>query len=339
MSQKSLARGFRYFQLPQELTDRIWSALGLEPNSETLKALAQDVLRMSDFYIEWPEEKTPWEESWCLRAQMAYFLPLNYIRNRAVYHEAERFGFFKDLQTALDIGSGLGAVSLALKDSNLQWKALEISEIAQAKSRFLFPRISYVSRPEPTDLITFSYSMTEDLALQKIFDQAQNLMIVEPALKEDSRKLLHLRNELLQQGWHAWAPCTHQGPCPLLQNPSDWCHDRVHFKAPAWFQELESHLPMKNSNLAFSYLLMSRRPAPLRQDQARVVGDFLVEKGKSKITLCHSAQKETVSWLHRHLEPAEISRGSLVQIPKEKEVKGSESRLRQDLEILSSLQD
>lgn len=334
MLEKSIERGFRSFSLPSDLSDRIWATLGINPTSENLKQLAQDVLRMSDFYIEWPEEKTPWEESWCLRAQMAYFLPLNYIRNKAVFQEAQRFNFFQGVQSALDIGSGLGAVSLALSEAPLQWKALEISEIAQAKSRFLNPRVSFVPRPEPVDLITFSFSMTEDLPLEKIWNQAQNLMILEPALKNDSRKLMQLRQDLIAAGWSAWAPCTHDENCPLLVSPNDWCHDRIHFQAPDWFLELESHLPMKNSNLAYSYLLMSKRPAPRILDSARVVSDFLIEKGKSKITLCHSGTKELASWLHRNLEPEEISRGSLVRAPNDKEIKGTESRLTKDLEII-----
>lgn len=335
MSQKPLSRGFRNYEFPEELSQRIWSTLDLEPDSATLKSLADDVLRMSDYYIEWPEEKTPWEETWCLRAQMCYFLPLNFVRNRAVFQEGQRFGFFNGLKTALDIGSGLGAVSMAALELELQWKGIEISDIAQAKSRFLNPRISYIRNPETVDLTTFSYSLTEDLPLAQILEKSQNLMIVEPALKADARKLMQLREKLLSQDWHVWAPCTHQGPCPLLENPNDWCHDRIHFQAPDWFQELESYLPMKNSNLAHSYLLMSRRPAPAALEMARTVGDFIVEKGKSKMTLCHSSQKEVVTWLHRNLEPHEISRGTLVEIPKQREIKGTESRLQEDLQIIS----
>lgn len=333
MLEKSLNRGFRTYQWPEKYTPLIWSMLGVSPSASTFKNLAQDVLRMSDFYIAHPQEATPWQEPWCQRAQACYFLPLNCIRNQAVVDQGIALGFFSGIETAIDVGSGLGAVALAAHDLEVRWSGLEISSIAQKLSQKINPSLVFTSQVQAVDLVSFSYSMTEDLGLESVLPKTKNLWITEPALREDARHLQSLRDRLTSQGWSLWAPCTHQEHCPLLENPTDWCHDRVHFQAPDWFLEIESHLPMKNSNLAHSYLLASKRPAPDHSHMARVVSDYLVEKGKSKLVLCHSGEKETVTWLHRNINPEPVSRGALVRIPTDKEIKGSESRLTKDLQF------
>src|SRR3989338_5951964 len=71
--------------------------------------LAKAVLRLSDHYTQNGEAETPWNEPWAQAASIAYYFPLNYARNRAVALEAQRLGFFRDLDTLIDFGSGTGS--------------------------------------------------------------------------------------------------------------------------------------------------------------------------------------------------------------------------------------
>ncbi len=48
------------------------------------------------------------------------------------------------------------------------------------------------------------------------------VVVVEPALDETARRLMELR-EGLREAVTTLAPCTHDGPCPLLARRRDWC--------------------------------------------------------------------------------------------------------------------
>src|SRR5262245_42046613 len=87
-------RGFRFFTLPEEVSQAIWRVLQTNwslraEDDKSLRTLAEAVLKMSDFYAAQPTALTPWRESWCQQAQLAYYLPLNFIRVTAVLAEAE----------------------------------------------------------------------------------------------------------------------------------------------------------------------------------------------------------------------------------------------------------
>lgn len=349
--------GFRYYDIPKPLETWIWKTLELNyeltQSPATYKKLAQDVLRMSDFYKEQPGAPTPWDQDWCVRAQLVYFLPLNYIRARSVFQEVQKLGFFQNIQSALDVGSGLGPVAQSFSELPIQFSFLEISDRAFNLSKSLNPSVKRSAQIQKADLVTLSYSFTEDLdlesrqgsssespdgrGLKSILDLTQNLILIEPSLKADSQKLIQFRERMIGQGWFAWAPCVHQQSCPFLNSEADWCHDRIHFQAPTWFRDLEKHLPIKNENLSFSYLVLSRRPAPqLLAGLARTTGDFLEQKGKSIISICRSSQKESLSWLHRNTDQAVLSRGSLIELPQDLEDKGLEKRTKSPVKIFTN---
>ena len=57
------------------------------------------------------------------------------------------------------------------------------------------------------------------------------LVILEPALRETSRDLLAVRDQLVAGSLHVVAPCLWAGPCPALARDRDWCHDAT-FEPP-----------------------------------------------------------------------------------------------------------
>lgn len=302
----------------------------------TLQKLADAVLQLSDFYIDQPSAQTPWEKEYCYQAYRHYFLPLNYLRNDLVVRRGNEVGFFTDLESSVDWGSGPGTSTLALNahlhlkknilvdlsKRNLSrfsslWsgcKNLEFTEVLKS------PSINYNK-----SLLVCSYSLTEKNELPHGWDQFEALMILEPATSDDGRQLLALREKLIQNGYSIWAPCLHQMACPLLTHSKrDWCHDRVKVEAPDWFWDLENKLPIKNNTVTTSYLL-ARRKKPListasSKTRVRLVGDQLDEKGKTRLLLCRGQNREFLAWMHKEWsvkkgEIPELFRGDFFELP------------------------
>ncbi len=332
------------YALPENLQAAIGKIL-LKHNThlQDSRRLAEAVLRMSDFYIDQPEKSTPWKEAWCQIAQLVYFLPLNFLRARAVHDEARKQNFIVASEI-FDFGSGLGAGSLPMLQ-NFKGSAhfTENSTEAQSLHQQLLNELNLSGRFDWNSeqkflnqlgsssahagrTALFSYSLTELDTLPKWALEMENLILIEPSARQDGRKLLQVRKNLLAEGFRLWAPCPHQQACPLLENSkTDWCHDRIHFSLPSWFLEMEKHLPMKNQTLTFSYLLASRQ-APPAENRWRTVGDQQQEKGKTRQMICRGPEREFLAWLSRHGTPPEIPRGVLIEPPDPIEIKGSEIR-------------
>jgi ribosomal protein RSM22 (predicted rRNA methylase) len=338
-------------QLPPALETAIEKVLNkrFKVSLQDHVVLAQAVHTLSDHYTD---DKgiitTPWEKPACQMAYLAYYLPLNYLRNQSVVQEAGRVGFLKAHRPehVLDFGAGLGAASLALglEFQKFPWSLEDIEKSPQALGLLTELRQelsieglhSNVSvRPKAaTDQKTlglFSYSLTE---LEKppafLFD-CEALIILEPSTRSQSRKLLQLRAELIEKGFSIWAPCTHQGACPMLSTAHDFCHDRVHFQAPEWFTKIEAHLPMKNRTLTFSYLLAGRQAPPDFSNLARLVGDSLEEKGKTRQLVCFDSERKFLTWMHRDDQMQTLPRGRLIFKPTEFELKSNEMRLKRSI--------
>ncbi|MBV2168404.1 MAG: small ribosomal subunit Rsm22 family protein [Bdellovibrio sp.] len=310
------------------------------------KALAKCVLALSDYFIHKPEDQTPWHETWAQVAYLCYYLPLNATRLRRIAAEAQARGFFRGLDEVIDFGAGLATASLVLSEVHpfkfrLIERAAEPQKIIETfftqfkaeewQRTFSAPKLK---NPLKT-LAVFSYSLTELSTLPEWALQCEALMLVEPSTQQDGRKLLELRQKLLAQGYHVWAPCTHEGPCPLLtQSKHDWCHDRVHFQAPAWFEKLEEQLPMKNRTLTMSYLLMRKTAPPKMTNLARVVGDHLEEKGKDRQLICRSSEREFLAWMHKTGLRQEIPRGALIETPEALQKVSNELRVQSEIKIV-----
>lgn len=295
------------------------------------KQTAQAVLQASDFYIQNPLGSTPWNVPWMQMAQVYYFMPLNTIRCMMVAAEAERLGFFDGLESSYDFGAGLAAGSLALqsilKKTDFIYKCYDTSDWpVQFVNRALATQRHWkeLQSFQPQNLknlhqmmILCSYSITELESLPPWMLQAQALMIVEPSTQQDGRSLMQTRQKLIEAGFSIWAPCTHQEVCPLLaQSKTDWCHDRVHLQQPSWMQEVETHLPMKNRTITWSYLLAKKALPPKSLSQGlRTVGDPLVQKGKTRQLICRGSDREFLAWMDRHGEAQQIPRGVLMEAP------------------------
>lgn len=296
------------------------------------RKIAHATLQLSDFFIQHPEESTPWEKNWAQLAYAFYFLPLNSIRVQRVLEQLPfPIGDLK-LKQVFDFGAGLATASRLIDYPDIHLNLIEQAPEAQdlvrrydrAQARYHWqadPPTREEVKSKPT-LSCFSYSLTELAELPAWAWESRALLLIEPSTQEDGRKLMALRQKLIDRDFVMLAPCTHQLACPLLtQSKNDWCHDRVHTELPDWLRQIESYLPMKNRTLTSSYLFaVQKNYVPIansRAPVARVVGDLLKEKGKDRQLICRGPEREYLAWMHKHGEHQEILRGELIDIPQE----------------------
>lgn len=319
-----------------------------QPELKTL-TLADYIKTLSDHFVQNPDDLTPWDQEYCQHAYRYYYLPLNYIRNENVVLRGLQVDFFKDIQSTVDWGTGPGTASLALAQTLPQdlKKQILIDQSPVALKKFTDLK-QYLKNPEYSNelrlknldvdykksLLVFSYSLTEMAKLPDGFFDFDAIMILEPSTQDDGRKLLQLRQQLIDKGYYLWAPCTHQQACPLLaQSKTDWCHDRFHVTAPKWFWDTEQHLPFKNRTITTSYILAKRSPPPEKlKSLARTVGDSLEEKGKTRQLVCRSSEREFLAWMHKEKNQQTIPRGELISIPADVEKKSNELRVKTKIE-------
>lgn len=317
---------------------------------EKLQTIANAVLQLSDFYIQNPQAETPWNQKYCQIAYRHYYLPLNYIRCEKVIERGLEVNFFENLTHFIDWGAGPGTASLALAratklKSQIKKQVLfdlskstlnafsDLHEDLVNKDYFDFLDLKTDYPNKQNSCLVFSYSITELNSLPAGWDEYEALMILEPSTSQDGRKLLNTRKMLIENAYTIYAPCTHQLDCPLLtHSKNDWCHDRVHVVSPPWFKELEQLLPMKNKTVTTSYLLARKRKS-LKTDtiKARLTGDSMEEKGKTRQLVCRSDQREFLTWMHKTISPQVLPRGDRIDMPLDIEVKSNELRLKTEI--------
>jgi hypothetical protein len=87
------------------------------------------------------------------------------------------------------------------------------------------------------------------------------VIIVEPALRLQSRRLLELRRELLAAG-PSWLkvllPCLGQQACGALAAETDWCHEEVSWWRPPYIKTIDRLAGLDRRTLPFSYLVLAR---------------------------------------------------------------------------------
>lgn len=149
------------------------------------------------------------------------------------------------------------------------------------------------------------------------------VMIVEPALRETSRGLLHVRDRLLQEKrCTLYSPCLHENDCPAMINPHDWCHEERTWDPPTVIQEIDEHVGFIKDALKFSYLLLRKDGKTIverRPDVYRVVSELREMKGEKRAWLCNEQGRQEVGRQDRLASAQNQAfdrwhRGAIVQI-------------------------
>ncbi len=333
------------------LESRLWQWLRLflhtDNHSTRRKSIATEILKLADHYKN-DLGQTPWDQPDCVRAYLAYFLPRNLHRLRAVLELAQQQGPESLWSgSVFEVGSGPGtfemAYCVAYNKPPAHYEIFETHPTPVALHRrwrrdalgsdSAPPQRSDADAVKSSDTLVLSYVNSELSSWPQSWWRAQHIVILEPSRRHLSRRLLQLRQQALTQGHWVWAPCTHQSSCPMLA-AKDWCHDFITWQPPGFLAEIYQHLPMKSENLAFSYLILSRESPPTRNQWARVVGDRREEKGKTRQMICRGPQREFLAQLKRTGVMSPIKRGDVLANTDWPKAGENELRVSDPLEIL-----
>lgn len=309
-------------------------------NVTTAKQISGHIVRLSDTYKdELKDHSNIWSNNSFVKAYLAYFLPLNTIRLTAALEEVQNFIPLDSLTSIYDYGSGPGTSHLALENLNIETKkifnfdkskqALNIHQSWTDNVDCNFTSNIHTWKDiNPNSLGIFSYAFNEFKDLPEFTSKHDHLLIIEPSNQTPARRLQEHREKFNHMGYKMIAPCTHQNHCPLLtHSKKDWCHSRVFTELPSWFTQLEKFIPMKNSNITYSYLFVSKKIEPKANPLlGRVIGDTLKEKGKTRQAFCRSNDREFLAWLKKDGKYPEIPRGSLYTLSPDHELKSNEIR-------------
>ena len=238
----------------------------------------------------------------------------------------------------LDLGAGCGAMSLGLLASlvtdatgeaafaitaiDRDLDALRIAggalrRFAEARNVIagVTTRVADVATTSlpPSDLVVMGtvlneLSPTERIALVEralaATDESGAVIIVEPALRDTSRALHELRDDILRAGGaHVFAPCTRKGaPCPMLAHADDWCHEDRAVELPPRTAELARLTHLRDSGLKFSYLVLRHSALPLVDNAHawRVVSSPFAPKGTLELFGCSEAGRVPLRLLKRN---------------------------------------
>lgn len=161
------------------------------------------------------------------------------------------------------------------------------------------------------------------------------IILVEPALKVESRKLLSFRKAILERIQHRKGsryqillPCLGHQSCEALENPKDWCHEEVTWWRPELTRTLDRLAGLDRKSLPYSYLVIAKtnrsieeilpNAFPSRTRVHRLVSPVHFEGKDSEFFVCGEDGKRRV----RFRTDAKLGRGSLLlgaQIRGEKE--------------------
>ncbi|MBQ7608749.1 MAG: hypothetical protein IJU76_12395 [Desulfovibrionaceae bacterium] len=97
--------------------------------------------------------------------------------------------------------------------------------------------------------------------LDSMIGEASHLLFLEPGTRQGGNIIARLRRILIAQGYNVLAPCTHDGPCPLLSaKPGPrWCHFTFDTEgAPRWLVQLSEEAGLGKETLSLAPLLVQR---------------------------------------------------------------------------------
>jgi ribosomal protein RSM22 (predicted rRNA methylase) len=227
---------------------------------------------------------------------------------------ASTWGLARALETSLHGRRGLIEAVCIDEDKAALSLASAISEARRGKGAIelrlspLSADVSHAARLAggPFDVVLLGQVLSEledatgDLALvRSAIDAAErggSIVIVEPALRDRTRRLHALRDEVLAalgREVTVFAPCLHQAPCPARNDESAWCHEDLDVDLPRWLVPVARAAGLRWQGLTFSYLVLRKDGRTLAPERSagqgaflRVVSQAIVTKGKREAFVC-----------------------------------------------------
>lgn len=179
-------------------------------------------------------------------------------------------------------------------------------------------------------------------SLMSLLEENGALIMIEPATRSESRRLLRFRDLAVLQGATVYSPCTRQGECPALIKEDDWCHTDVAWERPKFIKAIDDIVGTLRLSLKYTYIILRKDGVTLSNTLAeknlyRVVSECFNEKGRVRAILCgengryeHIINKRDLSDSNRDF--AEIKRYDVASLRGE-EVRDHDIRLLKDSEF------
>jgi SAM-dependent methyltransferase len=277
-----------------------------------------------------------------LGAYLLFYWPVSYAQARAALPEVGRRP-----RAVLDLGSGPGPLAFAATDAGAREvlaadrsrAALDLARaLAIEAAESLGTRDWAPERPLPDgqfDLITMGHVLNElykgDVGLRAALVEkvaarlspGGSLLLMEPALRETSRKLLEVRDRLVAAGYAVRAPCLFRGPCPALVKETDWCHADRAWNMPPLVEALAHAAGLHKESLKMSYLVLAPKgeawTAPPAGRLFRIVSEQLVGKGRARLMACGPEGRVGLALQDKHHTErnrlfAKLQRGDVVRV-------------------------
>ncbi len=279
------------------------------------------------------------------RSYVQYYLPVNAAKVARVLEELETYATLPERPRVLDFGCGPGTASIAFlarRPAGELWLVDAVDEALDDAERFARalgaqPRRAHEPPAGPFDLVLAANVLSEATApLEDLLADQGYLVIVEPALREATRKLMELRDRLAARGFRIAAPCLDRERCPMLEHEDLWCHQDAPWPRPAAIAEVDRRAGLVKETLKYSYLVVTRKGRTLadRGGDARVVSNLHREKGKAWAWVCGRAGPLCrFEVLTRHRSPAtadffHAGRGDVLSLEAKGEFARSEGPIR-----------
>lgn len=134
---------------------------------------------------------------------------------------------------------------------------------------------------------------------QKHLENESLMILVEPALKLQSRKLLEIRREILllikkkKIDWlQLLLPCLGHQDCGALKEAEDWCHEEVTWWRPPYFRKIDKMAGLDRKTLPFSYLVFMKT----KRQRHEVLPNLPGARADVRYRLVSPAHKEGKNW-------------------------------------------
>lgn len=333
-----MARSARRAGPTLRLPDRLLDALAVvegEPldRARVVERIAAGVTRLSARLVGEPDHPGPYLRDAALRsAYTAYYLPVNAPKLWPVLDFLEARGAAPvDGARVLELGAGpgTGCVGAGLwaesRGYHFALHATDVLAEASSSARSLFDALGWrdaqvgvfdalgsAAEPAPADLLLM-FNVVNELPesqdarlverIQRLLTSTGTLVVVEPASKEKSRRVLAFRDACVAAGLGLLGPCTHNDACPMRGRSDDWCHAEWRFERPPYLRAVDQRIGHVREVLKATWFALSAAPcAPLGGH--RVVSRRFDEKGRTRAQVCGADGLHTWELQHRDVTPA-----------------------------------
>lgn len=282
-----------------------------------------------------------------LGAYLLFYWPVSYVQARhALGHLPSK------PRSVLDLGSGPAPMSFASLDHGAGYvtaadrseRALKLAtdlagEAGEPLSMRKWDPLKGERIPEGSfDLVIMGHLLNElwvgdrdefgkkaDL-IEKVcgsLEKGGSLIVIEPALLLTSRKLLKIRDILVERGYPLLAPCLFQGGCPALKKDGNTCHTDRSWEPPRMIKDIARASGIHKDALKMSFLVLAPKgtkwPKPPEGRIFRIVSEILESNKRLRLVGCGPEGRIGLSVLEKDVADENkiflhLQRGDVVRI-------------------------